>query len=49
MDSLLILSPKTKRLLIFNKDIADSINYNNDTIDCADDNIIDILKKEEII
>lgn len=49
MDNLLILSPKTKKMLIFSKNVADSINYNNNTISYNNDSIINVLKREEII
>ena len=49
MDNVLMLSPKTKKLFIFKKDIADSIDYNKNTIDCNNEKIINILKSEEII
>ncbi len=49
MDNVLMLSPKTKKMLIFNKNVADSIDYNNNTISYNNDNIINVLKREEII
>ena len=49
MDNVLMLSPKTKKMLIFNKNVADSIDYNNNTISYDNDNIINVLKREEII
>lgn len=49
MDNVLILSPKTKKLFIFRKDIADSIDYNNNTINSNNDKIVNVLKREEII
>ena len=49
MGDLLMLSPKTKKLLIFNKSVANSIDYHNNTIDYNNDEIINILKREEII
>ena len=42
MDNVLMLSPKTKKLFIFKKDVAETINCNNDKI-------INVLKREEII
>ena len=49
MDNVLMLSPKTKKLFIFRKDVAESIDYNNNTINCNNDKIINVLKREEII
>lgn len=49
MDNLLMLSPTTKKLLIFNKNVANSIDYNNNTIDYNNDEIINVLKREGII
>lgn len=49
MDNVLMLSPKTKKLFIFEEKIADSIDYKNNTINCNNDKIIDVLKREEII
>ena len=49
MDNVLMLSPKTKKLFIFKKDVAECIDYNNNTINCNNDKIINVLKREEII
>ena len=49
MDNVLMLSPKTKKMLIFNKNVADSIDYKNNIISYDNDNIINVLKREEII
>ena len=49
MDNVLMLSHKKKKLFIFKKDVAESIDYNNNTINCNNDKIINVLKREEII
>ena len=49
MDNVLMLTPETKKRLIFNKNVADSIDYTNNTINYNNDNIINVLKREGII
>lgn len=49
MDNLLMLSPITKKMFIFNKEVSDSIDYDNNTINYSNENIINLLKREEII
>lgn len=49
MDNVLMLTPETKKMLIFNKNVADSIDYTNNTINYNNDNIINVLKREGII
>ena len=49
LDNVLMLTPETKKMLIFNKNVADSIDYTNNTINYNNDNIINVLKREGII